>query len=63
MNSRFFAAPRGYKRVGDSKSSIELSLEGGLFAEVWPKDWLRTRIEAREAFTHTVRSNCAQAAV
>lgn len=36
---------RGFRHVGD----VNLSLEGGLFAELWPADWLRTRIEAREA--------------
>jgi MipA family protein len=42
--------PRGFSHVGHSRSSIGLSLEAGLFAEYWPADWLRTRIEAREAF-------------
>lgn len=36
---------RGYRHVGD----VNLSLEGGLFAELWPAQWLRTRVEAREA--------------
>ncbi len=36
---------RGYRHV----SNIDLSMEGGLFAELWPTHWLRTRIEAREA--------------
>jgi len=36
---------RGYRRVGD----IDLSLEGGLFAELWPAQWLRTRVEVRRA--------------
>ena len=41
--------PRGFSRVGTGTSSIDLSLEGGVFAEYWPTQWLRTRIEAREA--------------
>ena len=40
---------RGFARVGHGKSSIDLSIEGGLFAEYWPAEWLRTRVEAREA--------------
>lgn len=36
---------RGFRRVAD----IDLSLEAGLFAELWPAQWLRTRVEAREA--------------
>ena len=39
---------RGFARVGRNKSSIDLSVEGGAFAEYWPADWLRTRIEVRE---------------
>ena len=39
---------RGFTRIGHSR--IDLSLEAGLFAEYWPADWLRTRIETREAF-------------
>src|SRR5262249_10165593 len=42
--------PRGFARLGHGRSSVDLSLEGGAFAEYWPKDWLRTRIEVREAF-------------
>lgn len=41
---------RGFSRIGHGRSSIDLSLEGGMFAEYWPTEWLRTRIEAREAF-------------
>lgn len=37
---------RGFRHV----ASIDLSMEGGVFAELWPAQWLRTRIEAREAF-------------
>lgn len=40
------AQARGFRHMG----SIDLSLEGGLFAELWPAHWLRTRIEARDAF-------------
>ena len=29
--------------------SVELSLEGGIFAEYWPLEWLRTRLEVRHA--------------
>ncbi len=36
---------RGFKKVG----SVELSLEAGAFAEYWPADWLRTRVEVRAA--------------
>lgn len=39
--------PRGFQRVQGSQ--IDLSLEAGAFAEYWPMQWLRTRIEAREA--------------
>ena len=42
-------APRGFSRVGKGKSSIDLSIEAGLFAEYWPVEWLRTRVEVREA--------------
>ncbi len=41
---------RGFSRLGHGRSAIDLSLEGGLFAEYWPAAWLRTRIEARQAF-------------
>ena len=37
---------RGYRRV----SSIDISLEGGGFAEFWPAKWLRTRAEVRDSF-------------
>ncbi len=40
---------RGYSRFGQGNSAIDVSLEAGLFAEFWPVEWLRTRIEAREA--------------
>ncbi len=40
--------PRGFGRVGHGKSQIDLSLEGGLFAEYWVAQWLRTRLEVRE---------------
>lgn len=38
---------RGFQHL--KHSSIDLSLEAGAFAEYWPMQWLRTRIEAREA--------------
>jgi MipA family protein len=41
--------PRGFNRVGKGHSQIDLSLEGGLFAEYWPVEWLRTRLEVRES--------------
>jgi outer membrane scaffolding protein for murein synthesis (MipA/OmpV family) len=34
---------RGYRRVG----KVDLSAELGAFAEYWPSDWLRTRVEVR----------------
>ena len=37
--------PRGFKHF----SSVNLSLEGGGFAEFWPAKWLRTRVELRDA--------------
>ena len=40
---------RGFGRIGRGKTAIDLSIEGGLFAEYWPVEWLRTRVEAREA--------------
>ena len=40
---------RGFSRIGSGHSSIDLSLEGGIFAEYWPMQWLRTRVEARES--------------
>lgn len=36
---------RGFRRVGD----INLSAEAGVFAEWWPADYLRTRVEMRDA--------------
>ncbi len=36
---------RGFRRV----SSVDLSIETGVFAEMWPSDYLRTRLEIREA--------------
>lgn len=38
---------RGLKEVGNT--GIDLSLEIGAFVEYWPKEWLRTRLEARNA--------------
>lgn len=38
--------PRGFKRVG----STDLSVEAGGFAEFWPSQSLRTRVEVRNAF-------------
>lgn len=38
--------PRGYKRVG----SEDVSIEAGAFAEYWPSQALRTRVELRDAF-------------
>jgi outer membrane protein len=38
--------PRGFRHFG----SIDLSVEAGVFAEYWPSNYLRTRIEVREAF-------------
>jgi MipA family protein len=40
--------PRGFSRIKNTQ--IDLSIEAGAFAEYWPVEWLRTRIEAREAF-------------
>ena len=37
--------PRGYKHFG----SVDLSIEGGAFAEFWPTDALRTRAELRHS--------------
>ena len=34
---------RGFRRIG----SVEFSIEAGAFAEYWPADWLRSRVEAR----------------
>lgn len=38
---------RGFQRIQGSQ--IDLSLEAGAFVEYWPMQWLRTRLEAREA--------------
>ncbi len=38
---------RGLKEIGDT--GIDLSLEIGAFVEYWPAEWLRTRLEARNA--------------
>lgn len=40
---------RGFSRVGTGHTAIDLSLEGGIFAELWPAQWLRTRVELRES--------------
>lgn len=37
---------RGYRRI----RNIDISLEGGGFAEYWPAQWLRTRAEVRDSF-------------
>jgi len=37
---------RGFKHIG----SVDVSVEAGGFAEYWPADWLRTRVELRRAF-------------
>ena len=37
--------PRGFKHVG----SVDLSIEGGAFAEFWPSEVLRTRLELRHS--------------
>ena len=36
---------RGFKRV----RSIDVAIEAGGFAEFWPAEWLRTRVEVRDA--------------
>ncbi|HML27293.1 MAG TPA: MipA/OmpV family protein [Hyphomicrobium sp.] len=38
---------RGLKEIGNT--GVDLSLEIGAFVEYWPADWLRTRLEARNA--------------
>jgi MipA family protein len=38
--------PRGFKKVG----SADVSIEAGAFAEYWPSQALRTRVELRDAF-------------
>lgn len=38
---------RGLKEIGNT--GIDLSLEIGAFVEYWPAEWLRTRLEARNA--------------
>lgn len=43
------ASPRGFAQVGRGSRSIDLSLEAGGFAEYWPVEWLRTRLEVRES--------------
>ena len=35
---------RGFKRI----RNVDLSVEAGGFAEFWPSDWLRTRVEVRD---------------
>ena len=37
---------RGFRRIG----KVTVSVEGGGFAEYWPVEWLRTRVEVRRAF-------------
>ena len=37
--------PRGFKHIG----SVDLSIEGGAFAEYWPTPSLRTRVEVRNS--------------
>jgi len=37
---------RGFKHI----RNIDISLEGGGFAEYWPAQWLRTRAEVRDSF-------------
>jgi outer membrane protein len=39
---------RGFRRFGEGRNSIDLSLEAGGFVEYWPSQWLRTRVELRE---------------
>jgi outer membrane protein len=43
------AAPRGFSTFGHDSRSIDLSVEAGAFAEYWPVEWLRTRLEVRES--------------
>lgn len=38
-------SPRGFRQVGN----IDLSIEAGAFAEFWPAQWLRTRVEVRNS--------------
>lgn len=38
---------RGLKEIGNT--GVDLSLEIGAFVEYWPAEWLRTRLEARNA--------------
>lgn len=42
-------AARGFRRVGKNSDSIDLSVEAGAFAEYYPVQWLRTRVELRES--------------
>ncbi|MFX8708158.1 MipA/OmpV family protein, partial [Acinetobacter baumannii] len=37
---------RGFRRI----RNIDVSLEGGGFAEYWPAHWLRSRVEVRDSF-------------
>ena len=37
--------PRGFKHIG----SVDLSIEAGAFAEFWPSEALRTRVELRHS--------------
>jgi MipA family protein len=43
------ATERGTRRVGWGDSALAVSLEAGAFAEYWPTEWLRTRVEVRAA--------------
>jgi MipA family protein len=43
------ATDRGARRVGWGDSALAVSLEAGAFAEYWPTEWLRTRVEVRAA--------------
>lgn len=38
--------PRHLRGLGD----VDATIEAGLFAEFWPRDWFRTRIETRRGF-------------
>jgi outer membrane protein len=38
---------RGFKEIG--KTGLDLAVEAGAFAEYWPTDFWRTRVEARNA--------------
>ena len=39
------SAPRGFRHIG----SVDLSVEAGAFAEFWPSNYLRTRVEMRHS--------------